>query len=294
MDVGFIGLGHMGRAMAANLIKAGHRLKVWNRSAEAAGSLVEAGATLVNSAAEAFCGDAVITMLADDAAVRAVLIEPRILDQAASGTLHIGMSTISIALTRELAALHAAKGLRYVAAPVFGRPEAALAALLNILVAGDPVSVAEAQPLFDAMGQKTWPMGTDPARAISVKLAGNLMIAAAIEAMAEATALGMAHGVSSAALLDVLTNTIFACPAYKSYGASIAAGRYEPASFKLRLGLKDVRLALQAGDEANVPLPFGSVLRDTFLSTVAQGDGEKDWSALAAVVHARAGQKASG
>lgn len=293
MDVGFIGLGLMGRAMAANLIKAGHRLRVWNRSTEAAKALVDAGATLVDSPAGAFAGDAVITMLADDAAVRAVLLETGILDRARPGTLHIGMSTLSIALTRELTALHDAKGLRYVAAPVFGRPEAAQGAMLNILVAGDPASVAEAQPLFDAMGQKTWPLGDDPAKTGAVKLAGNLMIAAAIEAMAEATALGMAHGVSSADLLDVLTNTLFACPAYKSYGASIAAERYEPAAFKLRLGLKDVRLALQAGDNANVPLPFGSVLRDTFLSAVAQGDGEKDWSALAAVIHARAGQKPS-
>ncbi len=291
MDVGFIGLGGMGRAMAANLIKAGHSLKVWNRSPQAAKDLVAAGATAAQTPAEAFASDAVITMLADDAAVRETILHQGALDGARDGMVHVSMATISVALAQELAAFHKQRGIAYVAAPVFGRPEAAQAAMLNIVAAGEGAALARVQPLFDAMGQKTWPLGAEPHRANAVKLAGNFMIAAAIEAMGEATALGRAHGVSSADLLDILTNTLFASPVYKGYGAQIAAARYEPAGFKLRLGLKDVRLGLEAGDAAHVPMPFGSVLRDNFLAAVAQGDGEKDWSALADVAHRRAGLK---
>ena len=291
MDVGFIGLGSMGRAMASNLIKAGHSLRVWNRTPAAAKDLVAAGARAVHSPGEAFAADVVITMLADDAAIREIVLDKGALDGAKAGTVHVNMATISVALAQELVAIHKQRGVPYVAAPVFGRPEAAEAAKLNILVAGDEAAVSRVQPLLDAMGQKTWPLGPEPHRANAVKLAGNLMIAAAIEAMGEATALGRAHGVSSADVLDVLTNTLFASPVYKGYGASIAANTYEPAGFKLRLGLKDVRLALQAGDAANVPLPFGSVLRDNLLAAVAQGDGEKDWSALADLAHRRAGLK---
>ncbi len=291
MDVGFIGLGSMGKAMASNLIKAGHALRVWNRSPEPANDLVAAGARALNHPAEAFAGDAVITMLADDDAVRDVVLREGVLDAAAKHMVHVNMATISVALAQELVAIHKKRGLAYVAAPVFGVPEAARAAKLNILAAGEEAAVSRVQPLFDAMGQKTWPLGPEPHRANAVKLAGNLMIGAAVEAMGEATALGRAHGVSSADLLDILTKTLFPGPVYQRYGASIAAGTYEPAAFKLRLGLKDVRLALQAGDATHVPLPFGSVLRDNLLAAVAQGDGEKDWSALADVAHRRAGLK---
>ena len=291
MDIGFIGLGQMGQAMALNLVKAGHSLRVWNRSPEAAHSLAAAGATHVASPRAAFAGDAVVTMLADDAALRTVVLGDGVLDAAPKTLVHVSMSTISVALVHELVERHRERGLAYVAAPVFGRPDVAAAAKLNIVAAGDAAAMARVQPLFDAMGQKTWPLGAEPPRANAVKLAGNLMIAAAIEAMGEATALGRAYGVSSADLLDILTNTLFPSPVYKGYGAAIAADRYEPAAFKLRLGLKDVRLALDAGDAANVALPFGSVLRDTLLSAVAQGDGDKDLAALADVAHRRAGLK---
>ena len=291
MDVGFIGLGLMGQAMALNLVKAGHSLRVWNRSPEAAEPLVAAGAKRVASPKEAFAGEAVITMLADDAALRAVVLADGVLDAAPGSLLHVSMSTISVALVHELVERHREHGVAYVAAPVFGRPEVAAAAKLNIVAAGDAGALARVQPLFDAMGQKTWPLGAEPQRANAVKLAGNLMIVAAIEAMGEATALGRAYGVGSADLLDILTNTLFPSPVYKGYGAAIAADRYEPAAFKLRLGLKDVRLALQAGDAANVPLPFGSLLRDNLLSALAQGDGDKDLAALADVAHRRAGLK---
>ncbi|TNC15057.1 NAD(P)-dependent oxidoreductase [Methylobacterium terricola] len=290
MDVGFLGLGRMGRPMALNLVRAGHRVRVWNRSAAAAEALRAHGAEPVATPAEAFRGDAAVTMLADDAALRAVIVEGGLLDQAQGPGLHLGTSTISVALAEELAAIHGRAGIPYVSAPVFGRPDVAEAGKLNILAAGPDEAIARAQPLLNAMGAKTWRFGAAPARANAVKLAGNMMIVAAIEAMGEAAALGEAHGVPAADLLDLLTNTIFAAPVYKNYGASIAAGRYEPPGFGLALGAKDVRLALAAGEAARVPMPLASVLRDSLLDALAHGDGEKDLAALATVSARRAGR----
>ena len=290
MDVGFLGLGRMGRGMALNLVKAGHRVRVWNRSSEAAEALRAHGAEPVATPAEAFRGDAAVTMLADDAALRAVIVEGGLLDQAEKPKVHLGASTISVALAEDLAAVHGRAGVPYVSAPVFGRPDVAEAGKLNILAAGPDAAIAAAQPLFEAMGAKTWRFGEAPARANAVKLAGNMMIVAAIEAMGEASALAEAHGVSAADLLDLLTNTIFAAPVYKNYGASIAAGRYEPPGFGLALGAKDVRLALAAGEAARVPMPLASVLRDGLLEALAHGDGEKDLAALATVSLRRAGR----
>ena len=290
MDVGFLGLGRMGRPMALNLVKAGHRVRVWNRSPGAAEALRAHGAEPVATPAEAFRGDAAVTMLADDAALRAVLMEGGLLDQAERPGLHLGTSTISVALAEELAAVHGRAGVPYVSAPVFGRPDVAEAGKLNILAAGPEAAIAAAQPLLDAMGAKTWRFGEAPARANAVKLAGNMMIVAAIEAMGEAAALGEAHGVPAADLLDLLTNTIFSAPVYKNYGASIAAGRYEPPGFGLALGAKDVRLALAAAEAARVPMPLASVLRDSLLDALAHGDGEKDLAALATVSARRAGR----
>jgi 3-hydroxyisobutyrate dehydrogenase-like beta-hydroxyacid dehydrogenase len=288
MDVGFIGLGLMGRAMAANLLKAGHKVRVWNRSAGPADEMAKLGAVRVATAAEAFCGDAVITMLANDDAVRATLIDGGLL-AGARGTVHVNAATISAALSKELTALHETAGVAYVAAPVFGRPEAAQAAKLNIVAAGAPDALARVQPLLDAMGQKTWPLGGDPVRANVVKIAGNFMIAAAIETTGEATALCRAYGVETADFLDILTNTIFASPVFKGYGAIISEKRYEPAGFPLPLGFKDVGLALKASEEAHVPMPFAGVLRDSFLDALAQGNPDKDWASVAEVAHRRAG-----
>lgn len=291
MDVGFLGLGSMGSAMARNLIKAGHTVRVWHRSPESAQALVADGGIAVASPAEAMRGEALVTMLANDDAIRAVVLDSDLLDAAPKTLVHVGCSTTSVALTKELTQAHLTRGLAYVSAPVFGRPDVAASGRLQIVVAGPADAISRMQPLFDAMGQKTWPLGKEPLRAIVVKIAGNLMIASAIEAMAEATTLGKAHGIEAAAMLDVYTSTIFACRVYQSYGASIAERRFEPPGFKLELGLKDVRLALQAGDEANVPLPFGSALRDAMIGAVAAGDGEKDWSALSDIALARAGMK---
>lgn len=293
MDVGFIGLGLMGRAMAANLLKAGHKLRVWNRSRGPVDELVALGATPAATPADAFRGDAVVTMLANDDAVRALVIGQNLL-KGARGTVHVNAATISAALAQELAGLHEAAGIGYVAAPVFGRPEVAVAGHLNIVAAGKPDAVARVAPLLDAMGQKTWSVGEGPARANVVKIAGNFMIAAAIETMGEATALARAYGVETPAFLDILTNTLFASPVFKGYGGIISEKRYEPAGFPLPLGFKDVGLALAASQEAHVPMPFAGVLRDSFLDALAQGNPERDWASIAEVSHRRAGLEPKG
>ena len=288
MDVGFIGMGRMGRAMAASLARAGHTVRAWNRTPEAARGLE--GVTPVASAAEAFAGEAVITMLADDAAVEAVIVAGGLLDQAERPGLHIGMSTVSVALARQLAAVHGRAGVPYISAPVFGRPDVAEAGKLNIVAAGEAAIIDRAAPLFDAMGAKTWRFGDEPVRANAVKLAGNFMLVSAIEAMGEACALTQGHGVAGADFLDLMTNTLFASPVYKGYGGSIAQNRYEPPGFLLKLGAKDVRLALQAGEGAGVPMPFASVLRDGLIEAISHGEGERDLAALARVSARRAGQ----
>ena len=286
MDVGLIGLGRMGRGMAASLVRAGHHVRVWNRSPGAAEGLT--GVTPVSEAADAFAGDAAITMLADDAALRAVIVEGGLLDGGNPPGLHLSMSTISVALAQDLAAIHARAGVPYIAAPVFGRPDVAEKGALNIVAAGDPQAVARAKPLFDAMGAKTWEFGHEPHRANAVKLAGNFMLVSAIEAMGEAAALAEGHGVTGADLLDLLTNTLFASPVYKNYGALIAAQRYEPPGFNLKLGAKDIGLALAAAGAAGVPMPFADVLRDNLAEAIAQGDADKDLAALAEITRRRA------
>lgn len=288
MIVGFVGLGAMGRPMAGNLIQAGHRLRVWNRSPRAAEELARKGAEMVAEPREAF-GEVLISMLADDTAVREVVLDSGMLDRAARGGIHVNMATISVALTEELTEEHHRRGLHYIAAPVFGRPQAAAARQLNIVAAGEGAALDRVQPLLDAMGQRTWRLGAEPKEAAAAKLAGNFLIAAAIECMGEAVVMAERYGVRPAALLEILGNTLFAAPVYQNYGALIADRRYEPAGFRLELGLKDVRLALAAGESARTPMPVASLLRDHLLEAVAQGDGKRDWSALAEVARRHAG-----
>lgn len=290
MQIGFIGLGHMGKALAGNLLKAGHRLTVWNRSPEAAEELRAQGAAVAREPAEAFAGEVAISMLADDAATRAVILDSGALVAARPGLVHLGMATLSTDFVGELLERHRHHGIAYVAAPVFGRPDVAAAGQLNILAAGPAEAVARVQPLLDVLGGRTWPLGEDPLHAAAVKIAGNFMIASAIEAMGESAALAQGFGVEPGRLLEILTGTLFACPVYRNYGGMIAERRYEPAAFRLRLGLKDVGLALSAGQSRQVPLPFASVLRDNLLEAMAHGEGERDWTALADVARRRAGQ----
>ena len=288
MEVSFFGLGAMGRPMAANLLKAGHRVRVCNRSRSAVDQLVREGAEAVAEPRMAFTG-IVISMLADDTAVREVFLDQGLIEAAPPGTVHVNMATISVSLAELLAAEHRRYKLQYVAAPVFGRPEAAAAAQLNIVAAGDDVAIDRVQPLLDCLGQRTWRIGREPHQANAAKIAGNFMIASAIETMGEAVMLVERYGVRSEDLLNVLTSTLFAAPIYKNYGGMIVARRYEPAAFRLALGLKDLRLALEAAEAARTPMPFASVLHDHLLEAVAQGDGERDWAALAEVARRHAG-----
>lgn len=288
MKVGFIGLGAMGSAMASNLIAAGHSVTVWNRSEAACAPLASLGAKVASTPDRAAQGDVLCSMLANDQAVREVFLEHALLDAMDRGMVHVNHATISVALAQELAQAHEERGLAYVAAPVFGRPDMAAAAKLNILAAGAPAAIEKVQPLLQAMGSRVWPMGDAPERANVAKIAGNFMLASAIESMAEATALTRAYGVGAADFLEVMTSTLFAAPAYQGYGKLIAEQRFKPAGFALPLGYKDVGLALAAGDAARVPLPFAGVLRDSLLEALAAGDEELDWSALALVAARRA------
>jgi 3-hydroxyisobutyrate dehydrogenase-like beta-hydroxyacid dehydrogenase len=282
MDIGFIGLGNMGRGMAANLLKAGHRVTVYNRSPGKAEALVSQGATEAATVAEASRGEVVFTMLADDRAVEAVTFgADGMVASLASGATHVSSSTISVALSERLAAAHGEAGQRYAAAPVFGRPEAASAAKLFVIAAGAPQVLQPLSPLFDAIGQRTFVVSQEPHTANLVKLSGNFLIASAIEAIGEAVALVAKAGVDRQQYVDILTSTLFAAPAYQTYGGLIARQQFEPAGFAAALGLKDVRLALAAGEQLQVPLPLASLLRDRFLTLVATGGGDLDWSALA-------------
>jgi hypothetical protein len=289
MDIGFIGLGEMGTVMVANILKAGHSVRVWNRTPERAQALAAQGAQVVATPAAAFAGDAVFSMLADDDAIRAV-IDARLLESAPRGLIHVNMATISVALAESLAHAHAERGLNYVAAPVLGRPDVAAAAKLTIVAAGPAEAIDRVQPVFDAIGQKTWRIGSLPQQANVMKLAVNFMLASAVETLGEASALLTGHGVATQDFLDVITNSAFPGPVYQGYGKMIAEQRYEPALFKARLGLKDVRLALAAADTVSTPLPVASVVRDSLLEAVAHGDGDKDFAVLGQVAARRAGR----
>jgi 3-hydroxyisobutyrate dehydrogenase-like beta-hydroxyacid dehydrogenase len=290
MEVGFIGLGQMGQAMAPNLVKAGHRVAVYNRTRAKAEALASQGAEVAESVKDACRRSVLITMLADDAAVEAAFFgKGEGLSSLGRGSVHISMSTISVALSDRLAEAHRNAGQFYVAAPVFGRPEAAAAAKLFIVAAGPEKTIAHCQPLFDAMGQRTFVVGDKPSSANLVKLSGNFLLAAMIECLGEAFALVRKAGIEPHAYLEILTSTLFSAPAYKTYGTIIANQQYEPAGFKMSLGLKDIRLALAAADALATPMPVASLVHDHFLAGVAQGAGDSDWSGLARLAAANAG-----
>jgi 3-hydroxyisobutyrate dehydrogenase-like beta-hydroxyacid dehydrogenase len=289
MDVGFIGLGHMGTGMARSLMRAGHQLWVWNRSSAAVEELGAEGARAAADPAEAFQAEAVFTMLADDYAVRQTILDSGALERARPGVVHIVSSSISVGFSEELEEAHTKAGVAYVAAPVLGRPDVAEAGELNVLVAGPPKAIERVRPLLDAIGKQSWPISAEPHLAHLAKLACNFSLAAAIETLSEAFALVRSYGLDAKILKDVLTGTLFAAPAYRTYGELLVEQKFEPALFKLPLGFKDVRLAMEAGEAAHAPLPFASIMRDNFLDAIAHGDGEKDWSAVSMVAARRAG-----
>jgi len=291
MKVGFLGLGSMGSSMARNLLKAGHEITVWNRTRSRAEEFNNAGATVSGTPGEASAGaEVVFTMLADDHALEEVMFGPgKILESLAAGAIHISASTISVALSRSLGAAHRRQRQHYISAPVFGRPDAAAAAKLFIVAAGPKEQIERCRPLFDALGQKTFVAGEDAAAANLIKLTGNFLITAVIEGLGESMALVRKSGVEANLFLEILTNSLFAAPIYKTYGGIIASEKYEPAGFKLPLGLKDNRLLLAAAEENAVPMPMASLVRDRFLAALAQGMGESDWSAIARISAKNAG-----
>ena len=282
MNIAFIGLGNMGSAMAANLIKAGHTLCVFNRTRSRADELKPLGARVAATPGEAAAGaEVAITMLADDHALESIVFgKGSLLDSLPPNAIHISMSTISVALSRRMAAAHAEHKQHYVSAPVFGRPEAAAAAKLFIVAAGPAAQIEHCRPLFDAMGQKTFVAGDDASGANLMKLAGNFLITAVIEGLAESFALVRKAGLDANLFHEILTNSLFNAPIYKTYGALINSQKFEPAGFKLPLGLKDNRLLLAAAEEQAVPMPMASLIRDRFLAALGQGMGELDWSAI--------------
>ena len=290
MKVGFIGLGHMGAAMAANLAKSGHEVRVFNRTPGRASALIALGAQEASSVAAASGAEVVITMLSDDEALSQVAFgEAGLIANLPRGAIHVSMSSISVALSKHLAQAHTEARQRYIAAPVFGRPAMAAAGKLFIVVAGDPATIEACQPLLGAMGQKVIPIGAEPSAANLVKLSGNFLTAAAIEAMGEAVALVGKAGIDRQRYIDLLTATVFNAAPYTTYGPLIAQGKFEPAAFAAPLAYKDVRLALAAAEALRVPMPLGSLLHDRFLRLLVAGGERLDWAALGGLATQDAG-----
>jgi 3-hydroxyisobutyrate dehydrogenase-like beta-hydroxyacid dehydrogenase len=290
MDIGFIGRGQMGAGMAANLVKAGHHVTVYNRSPQKVEEAARHGAEPARTVADACTGEVVFTMLANDDAVAGVAFgDDGIVASLRPGATHISSSTISVDLSDRLTGAHIGAGQKFVAAPVFGRPDAAEAGKLFVVVAGDPEAVTAVEPLFDAVGQRMFALSETPRAANLVKLSGNFLIASVIESLGEAMALVAKGGVDKHQYLDILTSTLFSAPVYKTYGALIADERFEPAGFAAPLGQKDIGLTLEAAEELRVPLPIAGLLRDRFLTLLANGGEHLDWSAISRLAARDAG-----
>lgn len=279
MQVGFIGLGRMGSAMAANLIRAGHQVTVFNRTAGKAEALAALGGKVARDIAEVCSGEALFTMLANDEAVESILYGGILLNLP-KGAIHVSSSTISVALSERLAAAHAERGQRFVAAPVFGRPEAAAAGKLFVAAAGAEDAVRDVMALLEAISQRVTVLSETPSRANLIKLSGNFLTASVIESLGEALAIVSKAGIDHGQYLDFLTSTLFTAPVYRTYGTLIARDEPSPVAFAAPLGLKDIRLLLAAGDTLGVPLPLASLLRDRFLTLVARYGEALDWSAI--------------
>jgi 3-hydroxyisobutyrate dehydrogenase-like beta-hydroxyacid dehydrogenase len=278
--------------MATNLVKAGYSLQVYNRTAEKARSLLEQGAKLVDHPGDvAASSDIVITMLANDQALEAVVLgENGILNKLEAGGIHLSMSTIAPATARKLAEQHEQRGSHYLAAPVFGRPDAAAASKLWICLSG-PTAKNRVQPLLNVLGQGVFDFGEQVDAANVVKVTGNFLIISAIEAMAEAFTLAEKNGIERTQIAELFGQTLFACPIYQNYGRMIAQEQYQPAGFKLSLGLKDVTLALQTAKDSQMPMPLASLLHDRLMAAIAKGKGDLDWTGLASEVSEQAGLK---
>ena len=289
MKIGFIGLGQMGAALAGQLIRAGHVVTVWNRSHKAVEALAAQGAVAAKSPAEVMQSNVLFSMLASDQAMRDVGLDAELLDKAAAGLIHVNMATISPGFAEALAAAHESRGLDYVAAPVFARPDAAAKGQAVIIVAGAKEAIATVEPLLAQMGRRIVKVGDKPEMANLFKVAGNFMIMSAVETMGEAFALLRKGGVDATQFWETMTEGLFAAPIYKNYGKQILDQAYEPAGFYLRLGLKDAGLVKEAAENLNVPMPVLEIVRRHYEEAMRKGWSEKDWASIAALIAEKAG-----
>jgi 3-hydroxyisobutyrate dehydrogenase-like beta-hydroxyacid dehydrogenase len=289
MQIGFIGLGRMGSHVAENLLKAGHGVTVWNRSQAPVQDLAAKGAKAAATPQEALQGEAVFSMLSNDAVMREVGLAGPLLEKARKGLIHINMATISAAFARELQAAHEAAGLSYISGPVFGRPDMAAAAQLVIVAGGDTAAIEKMQPVFAAISARTAAVGAAAEKANLFKIAGNFMIASEMQATGEAFALLRKGGVDPAAFHDVMSGRLFTGAVFKNYGQMILNHKYEPAGFALTLGLKDVNLARAAAAELGVAMPTADLAKINYDQAVAWGWQDRDWSAIGEIPLKKAG-----
>jgi 3-hydroxyisobutyrate dehydrogenase-like beta-hydroxyacid dehydrogenase len=291
MKVGFIGLGAMGAGIAANILKAGHQVVAWNRSPEPVKALAAKGATAAAKPQDALQADCLFSMLANDAALHDLGLDGPLLDKAGQGLVHVNMATVSIACAEQLHDAHLRRNLGYVAAPVFGRPDAAAAAKLTVIAAGAPKDIERVKPILEKLGTKYAVISAEPAHANLFKITGNFMIASAIETMGEAAALLRKGGVDPKVFFDVMTSANFSAPVYQIYGKIIGDRQFDKTGFKLRLGYKDSGLTMAAARELETTLPLASLLHDHFMQAMTAGWGDKDWSSLALMAARKAGLK---
>jgi 3-hydroxyisobutyrate dehydrogenase-like beta-hydroxyacid dehydrogenase len=289
MKIGFVGLGQMGRGMAGRLLGAGHVLMVHNRSAAAVEALRAQGAAAAASVLELAGCEIVVSMLADDAAVQAACIDSGLVAAMPRGTLHLNMASVSLALAQRLTELHRAAGSEYVSAPVFGRPAAAAQGQIEIIAGGPPAALRRCAPLFAVMGRHTCVVGDEPHKANVVKIARNYMLAAAVQSMSEAFALVRKSGVDVRTFFELVTANSFSGGSHRNYGRLMVERQFEQAAFTLKLGLKDIDLALAAGGATGVPLPLAEAMREQHLGALACGLGDKDWAVMADYMAGRAG-----
>jgi 3-hydroxyisobutyrate dehydrogenase-like beta-hydroxyacid dehydrogenase len=278
MNVGFVGLGRMGRPMVERLKNAGHRVKAWNRT--------RVSAELLDEPADVLDSEVVVTMLADDAAVRAVWLDTGLAQRLPRSAVHLNMATVGMRIARELGAIH---GDSYVAGPVFGRPPLAAQGDLDIIAAGPQAALKKCEPLLRVLGKQVFIIGEEPATANAVKIARNFLLATMIESLGEAFALVRKSGVEPQKFLDVIGGTSLGSPAYRNYGKLIVEQAWTPAQFAMPLGVKDVELALATAREVNLRLPSGEMIHQHLLEAMAAGRGEQDWAALAGHIAAQAG-----
>lgn len=289
MKIGFIGLGKMGAAIAHNVVKAGHDVTVWNRSKEPVEELVRQGAHAAKSPEDALQGDALFSMLASDAAMRAVGLDAKLLDSAAKGLVHANCATVSADFAREMAGAHQKRGLHYVASPVFGRPDAAEAGKLIVVTGGSKTAIDRLQPVFSAIGTHTVNAGDAAEKANLFKIVGNFMIIAALETMSEAFALLRKGGVDPRLFHETMSNSLFASRVHQGYGQLILGKHFEPAGFEMVLGLKDADLARSAAGGLGMDMPIADLAAKHFHQAIDAGMGKKDWSAISEVIAKNAG-----